>query len=262
MSHVPYALPHVVLRGTPFEIGRRYGQMTRERVALHLLNQQTAMARLYPQNPEWRRGKVQRYLPPYQDLAPHFVEEMEGFAAGAELSFDDVLLLNVRDELLTERMPRAVEGCTSFGCHGDVTRSGHPILGQTKDTASISREIYVVAAFYQQDRPDLLQVAYAGEFGVFGCSSSGMSIFGNSLYVKHPPPGGLPLSLFRRLSLEADSVAEVIALIEKHGLATPGNFTIGDRTGRAAAIENTDGGHAVVEARDGILVHANHIVSS
>ena len=64
MPYVPYDLPKVELRGTPFEIGQRYGQLTRTRVNLHLLNQKTAMARLEPQKPEWWREEVRRTGPP------------------------------------------------------------------------------------------------------------------------------------------------------------------------------------------------------
>ena len=259
MAHIPYILPHIVLRGTPFETGKRYGELTRERVALHLLNQKTSMAWLRQENPDWWRDEVHRYLPPYEELAPHFVEEMQGYARGAELTIDEVLLINVRDELLTSLMPAPADACTSFGCHGDVTLSRHPILGQTKDTARISKEIYVVLAMYQKGRPNLLQMPYAGEFGVIGLSSAGMAIFANSLYVKGRPAGRVPLSLFRRLVLESESVSDVITLIERHGLATPGSLTIGDAAGRVIALENTDHGHAVVDAADGILVHANHI---
>jgi isopenicillin-N N-acyltransferase-like protein len=140
-----------------------------------------------------------------------------------------------------------------------VTLGGQPILGQTKDTAITSKDLFVVTAAYQTGRPDLLQMPYAGEFGVFGLSSSGMAIFGNSLYVKGRPAGGLPLSLVRRLVLEADGIDEVIALVERQGIATVGSLTVGDGTGRVVAIENTDHGHAVIEAVDGILAHANHV---
>ena len=259
MPYNPYVLPELILRGAPFEIGRQFGEMARVRVLLHLSNQKSSMERLFPENPDWWREEVTNYLPPYEALAPHFVEEMHGLARGAGVTFEEVLLLNVRDEVLTSLKPGPDEACTSFGCSGDLALDGHPILGQTKDTAAISRDLYVVAAMYQQGRPDLLQMPYAGEFGVFGLSSSGMAVFGNALYVKGQPSGTLPLSLFRRLVLEADSVDEVIALVEERSIAAVGSLTIGDRSGRVVAIENTDLGHAVVESRDGLLVHANHI---
>jgi isopenicillin-N N-acyltransferase-like protein len=237
----------------------QFGELTRERVLLHVFSQKAAMAKLRPKDPEWWLQEIARYLTPYEELAPHFVEEMQGLAKGAGVTFEEVLLLNVRDELLMSLRPQPSEGCTSFGCSGDVTLSGQPILGQTKDTAAISKDLYVVIAVSQEGRPDLLQMPYAGEFGVFGLSSSGMAIFGNALYVKGRPTGYLPLSLFRRLVLEADSLGEVIDLVETHGIATVGSLTIGDRHGRIVAIENTDHGHAVVKAQNGILAHANHV---
>ena len=102
---------------------------------------------------------------------------------------------------------------------------------------------------------------YAGEFGVFGLSSTGMACFGNSIYVRGRGLGRIPWSLFRRLVLESASVEDVVALVQKHGITVPGNLTIGDGKGRIVAVENTDHGHAIVEAKDGILVHANHIDS-
>jgi isopenicillin-N N-acyltransferase-like protein len=259
MAYTPYVLPRLELRGTPFEIGRKFGELERVRILLHLLNQKNLMARLRPEEPDWWKREAYAYLPPYEELAPHFVEEMHGLARGTDLTFSEILMLNVRDELVNTFKPVIAEQCTSFGCSGQVTLSGEPILGQTKDTGGISQDLFVVTAMYQKTRPDLLQMPYAGELGVFGLSSSGMSAFGNSIYVRGRDHGTLPWSLFRRLALEAESVAEVINMVEKYGIVTAGSLTIGDRTGRVVAIENTDHGHGVVEAKNGTLVHANHI---
>jgi isopenicillin-N N-acyltransferase-like protein len=259
MSYTPYVLPRIELRGTPFEIGKKFGELERVRIHLHLFNQKNLMTRLHPQEPDWWKREVYAYLPPYEELAPHFVEEMRGLARGTDLSFEEILLLNVRDEVINTFKPIIADTCTSFGCSGQVTLSGEPILGQTKDTGGISRDLFVVTAMYQKNRPDLLQMPYAGELGVFGLSSSGMSAFGNSIYVRGRARGKIPWSLFRRLVLEADSVAQVIDLVEEHGITAAGNLTIGDRTGRVIAIENTDHGHGIVDQTNGILVHANHI---
>jgi isopenicillin-N N-acyltransferase-like protein len=201
------------------------------------------------------------HLAMYEALAPHVVEEMEGLARGADVSFDEIALINVRDELMVAARGMGGEACTSFGCSGDVALDGKPILGQSKDTAAVSADLYVVVAMYQQGRPDILQMPYAGELGVFGLSSSGMSCFGNSLYVRGRNGGDLPFELARRLALEAESIDALLALVNKHGVGTPGNLTIGDASGRTIALEVTDHGHAVVEATDGILVHTNHILS-
>ena len=52
---------------------------------------------------------------------------------------------------------------------------------------------------------------------------------------------------------------EVLALVRRHGVRTTASLTVGDASGRAVAIEITDHGCGIVEAQDGILVHANHI---
>ena len=253
-------LPHITLRGSPFEIGKQYGRAARQRIVQHLANQKAIITGLHPEDPQWWVAEARSYLPFYEDLAPHLLEEMEGLARGAELSFNDILLLNLRDEVVSTRAI-ASEACTSFGCSGALTRSGEPILGQTKDTAAVSADLYVVMAMYQKGRPDLLQMAYAGEVAAFGLSSAGMSCLGNSIYVKGRSRGKLPAEPVRRLVLEAESTEAVLALLDKYGIGTPGSLTIGDSTGRTIALESTDHGHAVVEATDDLLVHTNHIDS-
>ena len=259
MQTRPYILPRVTLTGTPFEIGLQYGHKARPRIRQHFANQRSLMAARFPADPDWWRRAVYEQFAPYAEFAPHFVEEMHGLARGADLAFEEILLLNVRDELTPAPRAAPAEACTSFGCHGDLTLSGKPILGQTKDTAAISPDLYMVIAMRQQGRPDLLQMPYAGELGVFGVSSAGMSAFGNSIYVRGRATGQLPWSLFRRLVLEAASVDEVLALVRRHGVRTAASLTLGDATGRVVAIEVTDHGCGIVEAQDGILAHANHI---
>ena len=259
MTFRPYILSCITLRGTPFEIGLQYGQRARSRIRRHFANQRSLMAARSPADPDWWRRAVHEQLAPYEEFAPHFVEEMVGLSRGADLAFEEILLLNVRDELTPAPRAAPAEACTSFGCHGDLALAGGPILGQTKDTAAISQELYVVIAMHQQGRPDLLQMPYAGELGVFGVSSAGMSAFGNSIYVRDGATGQLPWSLFRRLVLEAGSVDEVLALVRRHGVRTAASLTVGDATGRAVAIEVTGHGCGIVEAQDGILAHANHI---
>lgn len=255
------ALPLIVLRGHPYDIGVAYGRAARTRIHAHLANQLATVASLRPDDPLWWRAALRPHLVVYEELAPHVVEEMRGIAAGADVGFAEIVLLNVRDELLVSARAVGGEECTAFACDGSVTANGKPLLGQTKDTAPLSADLYVVTATYQQGRPDLLQMPYAGEVGVFGCSSANMSCFGNSLYVRGRNRGALPWALLRRLVLEADSIDAVLTLVATHGVGTPGNLVIGDGSGRAIALENTDHGFAVVEARDGVLVHTNHIVS-
>jgi isopenicillin-N N-acyltransferase-like protein len=206
-------------------------------------------------------SEVRTFLPVYEEFAPHIIEEMVGLSHVADLEFEEVLLLNLRDELKAARQLQPVEACTAFGCSGDVTPDGTPIFGQTKDTVALSANLYVVVAVYQKGRPDLLEIRYPGEVHGLGLSSSGMAILGNSLHVGAGRDGRIPCGLFRRLTLEADNLDAVVALANQHGVATPGSFIIGDHTGRIVALENTNHGRGFLYAERGILVHANHVIA-
>ena len=261
--YCPYTLPFIQVRGAPFEIGRQYGELAREKIMLHAMNQKWAMARRKPEDPEWWRREIPKYLPIYEKLVPHMVEEMQGMARGARVDLDDVYLINFRDNIpaVLRKPEPPEEGCTSFGLSGEVTLSGEPMVGQTKDTEPISADLYVVLAMYQKGRPDILQMPYAGELAVFGFSTTGVSSFGNSMFLKGHKPSGLPSTVFRRLCLEANNIEEVIAIKEKYGAGGGGNQTVGDRTGRAVAIEGSAYGMVVLEQKNGIIVHANNALS-
>lgn len=99
MTYRPYTLPCITLRGTPFEIGLQYGQRARPRIRRHFANQRSLMAARSPADPDWWRRAVYEELAAYEAFAPHFVEEMVGLSRGADLAFEEILLLNVRDEL-------------------------------------------------------------------------------------------------------------------------------------------------------------------
>ena len=84
------------------------------------------------------------FLPQYEAFAPHLVEEMRGIADGAKLKFAEVLLVNVRAEVMgirsddvghRSRMLSAalVDGCTAFALGRTATANGEIVAGQNLD---------------------------------------------------------------------------------------------------------------------------------
>lgn len=155
-----------------------------------------------------------------------------------------------------------VGGCTSFGVSGAVTLDGHPLSGQTKDTAPESAELYIVLRMRIRDAPTILVLAYPGELLGYGLWSTGMSVFRNSLHSSAGGERGLSFVHWALLALAGDSVDAAVEMASAHGIAGAGNALLSDGAGRAASVEYNGGGVNVVPACHGIATHANHPVGA
>jgi isopenicillin-N N-acyltransferase-like protein len=72
---------------------------------------------------------AEKFLPTLEKHAPSAIEEMQGIAAGAGVSFNDILILNCRSEIgLTGGM---VDGCSALAFKHPET--GKQILAQNWD---------------------------------------------------------------------------------------------------------------------------------
>jgi hypothetical protein len=63
MSATTNSLPTLRLYGTPFEIGKRFGELARERVQRHTFNQKSVMARLDETHSAWWETVMRLSMP-------------------------------------------------------------------------------------------------------------------------------------------------------------------------------------------------------
>src|SRR5437868_13938118 len=91
--------PLIEISGPPRERGRQYGQQTADRIrkgAAHYMAQLQGMSL----DAAAISALVREYLPIIEDFEPGYIEEMRGIAEGAEVSFEEIALLNARTEIL------------------------------------------------------------------------------------------------------------------------------------------------------------------
>ncbi len=173
-------IPLVHLEGKARERGKQLIQQAYQKVVQHIKNIRENIEKKCPSNPWWWRDIVLSFVPLFEKHAPHFLEEIRGACEESGLSFEEMLLINTRDEI-ANFLPE--EDFSSFACEKEFTGTSHPLSGQTKDTNPISADLYIIMRLVQDEGPSLLVLAYAGEFCGMGISSSGMSVYGNSIFL-------------------------------------------------------------------------------
>src|ERR1700760_3758856 len=96
------------LSGTPHERGIQYGQQAAREIARAVGHYGPQAAGLGVDSGRLEQ-KVVDYLPVLENFDPRQVEEMRGIATGAGVSFEQIVLVNARTELLKKDK---TDGCT------------------------------------------------------------------------------------------------------------------------------------------------------
>jgi isopenicillin-N N-acyltransferase-like protein len=263
-------VPEVVLSGAPYEKGLAHGRAMRAGV-LRSIDTYRAMF-LRRKGLAWddARALARGFVPALEGPCAPLAEEMRGIAAGAGVGFEDVLVLNLRSEILYSALvppkapppPSAVAGgeCTAFSATPPATAGGAILAGQTWDYAQAQREASFLARFPAEGgTPALLLMLEAGMVGGKGVNAAGLCLTLNAL----SSPGtaiGAPLHLRMRLVLEAPDMAEAVRRAKAGPIPAPACLTLTHRSGESVAIELAPGGADELRPEGGILVHTNHFV--
>ena len=129
--------PFVSVSGTPEARGRAYGQQAADRVRKSAaMYGQTLVDLGY--DAMARTQLITSFAREIENFAPHYLEEMRGIAAGANVPFEDIVMVNARTEVIAKaraEKKKAAELEPGDGCTGALilpTRSvnGRLIHGQ------------------------------------------------------------------------------------------------------------------------------------
>src|SRR6185312_11492498 len=146
------------------------------------------------------------------------VEEMRGIAAGADVEFHHVVMINARTEVLKlAANPRLradllgeiePDGCTTVVATPRAAREGRLIHAHDWDWKMESAAASVVLRIRDENGPDILSFTEAGALGRFGFNALGIGITANYLECDRDyTQVGVPLALIRRQVLEQTQYA-------------------------------------------------------
>jgi predicted choloylglycine hydrolase len=222
----------ITLRGTARERGIAQGSAFRRELHALLVNCPVWLGNMPP-------GQVARVrdtmFGALGTLCPQMVEELEGIAQGADMSLQDVALINFVSAI------GALAGCSNLIVQ-TAAPDGGPILAKTSDIGDD-------AAYYSLQRvePDhghaYLAISWAGcLWAEVGVNAAGLAAGQSSAPTMPGQEGfGIPTLEYPRVILEqCATIAEAVEFCEETPMAGKGlNIALADASGDAAVVEKS-----------------------
>ncbi len=265
MAH--QAFPFVSVSGTPYERGRQYGSALRDRVKLS--------AALYGRTLDdlgygarRKTALIKAFATGIDAFGEHYHEEMRGVADGADVPFEDVVMINARTEVIAQARREAAgadpeddpdDGCTGAAILPERCATGGLIHGQNWDWRAECAETAIVLRVRRDDGPDFLTFVEAGGLARCGLNAAGVAITANYLESERDfRQPGVPLSLIRRKVLEQQHFAMAMRAVATTPKACSNNMMVSTAEGFAIDFECAPDEAFPIYPSDGLIVHANH----
>jgi isopenicillin-N N-acyltransferase-like protein len=253
----------IEISGSPYERGVQYGRQAGDEIARAVAHY-SRQIKSNNVSDDGLADVVRAYLPIIENFNHAYVVEMRGIAAGAGVSFEQIVLVNARTELvqfaLRPALLDSMDGCTGVVVQPEVTRAGQLIHAHNWDWQIECADASVILRIRNEDGPDILTFTEAGGLARFGFNAHGICITGNGLECERDfQRPGVPLALIRRKVLEQSNLALALRAAYVTPKSGSNNILISHGpSGLVYDFECAPDETFMVEPRDGVLTHANH----
>ncbi len=256
--------PFVAVSGKPYERGREYGHLARERIGKSIALYAGRVERTGLMRSDLSRlvGEIE---PACAYFTPHHVDEMRGIAEGADVAFEDIVLINARTEIVARARLEASlckeepDGCTGVIVLPERSATGRLIHAQNWDWLSACVATAIVMRVQPEDGPAFLTFTEAGGVARSGLNEVGIAITANYLESDRDYcQSGVPLPFIRRAVLEHEHIALAMRDVATTPKACSNNMMISHRDGWAVDFECAPDEAFHMLPEDGLLAHANH----
>lgn len=258
-------LPTIELRGSPRTRGRIHGETLRQKIRDVDAHHDRFLAGYFGVDPnDYVADFLDRahFVPAIKAHAPDLIQEVEGLAEGANLSFAKALHMQLIDEEWAYGFyhHRSVEQnkCTSVGIANG--NDAPTVAGQNMDVPGYIDSNQILFHIESDgDTPEAYVFSYAGLIGLNGLNSASIGICCNTLNQLEPSMTGLPVAFLVRSVLRQRSFDDARAFITSVPHASGQNYVL-SAPGRIGAFECS--ANKVVEFRPDAehrhVFHTNH----
>ncbi len=267
---MPLICPLVEVSGPPGQRGREYGEQASVQIKRGIDHYSRQIEGLRLSKVELKE-LIDAYLPTIANFDQTYIEEFKGIAEGAQVAFEDIVLLNARTEVLKlarrpdlkQRIKASIDaspdGCTAIVVLPKASRTGALIHAHNWDWKHDSAEASVILRIIRDDGPDILTFTEAGALARFGINSAGISLSANYLECDRDySQVGVPLALIRRKILEQKYLALAMRAAHITPKSGSNNLVISHADGMALDFECAPNESFTLAPVDGLIVHANH----
>jgi isopenicillin-N N-acyltransferase-like protein len=244
--------------GSHRNMGRQIGEAAAVQVRHSLDNARALMQSAYEHlQLTWEGAQIQsrKYLPFAQERYPKVVDELAGIAEGADVSFDDLMVLNAMEAVTTDALH--LTKCTSIGVNQERTSNGHILIAHNEDWVPEDEPDVLIIHAVPDEEPAFLAMTYGGLLPNIGFNSAGIAQCCDSVYATDSRIG-IPRLIASRAVLSARSPGEAIRHMLVPLRAAGYNHLLAHESGEMYNIEVSSRRFAVIDSDDGCIAHTNH----
>lgn len=245
----------IILSGSAFDIGYKHGEVAKKKVQTSLETYEAMFKEYASLSWEGAIEKAKLHVDAIEKFNDRYLEEMDGVAKGAGVTFEDILALNTRSEIALTNAP---DGCTSFALTRPKTSKTW--LAQNWDWKGSQIDSLVHVQIEQEGKPTINMVTEAGIIGKIGCNSAGIGVCLNAL-ITNVWEAKVPIHLGLRAILESHSLVEAVEKVGHNQMASPAHFLVASDAGGLVGLEVSPIQTEQLQTVNGILTHTNHLCS-
>ncbi|WP_233887364.1 C45 family autoproteolytic acyltransferase/hydolase [Paraburkholderia flagellata] len=262
--------PFVSVSGKPYERGVQYGRAVADRVRLSASRYGQTLRNIgYSEASQM--ALIRSLEQAIGEFQPAYLDEMRGIAAGANVPFEDIVMINARTEVLAKARAEKTtpadaedeDGCTGVLVLPSRSANGQLIHAQNWDWKADCVDTGIVLRVRNDEGPDYLTFVESGGLARSGFNAAGVSITANYLESDRDfTQMGVPLSLLRRRVLEEPVFANAMRTIATTPKSCSNNIMLGMAEGFGIDFECApDEAFPIWPGDDQLIVHANHWMS-
>jgi len=254
--------PLIEVAGTNHEMGQQIGEACRKQVQHSVANAHVLIDQSYNTlELTWDGAKIQarKYLPFAEERYPQYVDEIHGMAEGANVAFDDLMVVNAMEAVTMDALH--LTRCTSFAVNEQRTADGHVLLAHNEDwIPEDENDVYVISA-KPRDEPPFLAMTYGGLLPNVGFNAYGIAQAIDSVY-PNDSRMGIPRLVVARAVLAARRISGALGRTLVSHRAAGYNHLIVHESGEMYSVEVSARRFDILHGTDGYMTHTNHYLSS
>jgi isopenicillin-N N-acyltransferase-like protein len=257
----PNPPPLVRVSGTHREMGRQIGEACRKQVQHGVENGRKLVADAYQQlELTWEGAQIQarKYIPFAQERYLQYVEEMMGVAEGANVTFEDLAVINGMEAVTMDALH--LTRCTSMAVNDDRTADGHVLMAHNEDWVPEDEDDVFIVHASPKNEPPFLAMTYGGLLPNIGFNAYGIAQMCDSVY-PNDSRIGTPRVVVSRAVLAARRPDEAIRHMLSAQRAAGYNHVLAHESGELYSVEVSARKFAILYGEDGYIVHTNNYIS-
>lgn len=244
-------IQYVEAKGTHMQIGSIIGKTLKTEIRQQIINCNFYYEQQYQRTIQELHQFSSRFLPHAQKYFPQYVEELQGMAHGAGVSFDDLFVILAEEEVISCLEKKMPDKCTTLAAKS----KNNYILAHNEDYMPIYG-FYAIKA-QPKDEPEFLSIAYLGTLSGSSVALNNYMVFSGNTINATKCKYGIPKNILLRAMCSKKTIDEIIELW-KLPRAIGSNAMIVTKE-KIFNIEATPEKIALFEEKE-LFYHTNHLL--